>query len=117
MSAACGHYEPPLDVTETPTRAGKQSGAKTHVLALHWRYTGAVPSVQIKDVPADVHSVFRQRASAAGKSMQEYLLARLIADARRPTVDELLERASGRAGGSTRLDDAAREVRMDRDAA
>lgn len=76
-----------------------------------------MPSVQIKDVPPDVHSMFRQRAAAAGQSMQEYLLARLTADARRPTVDELLERARGRAGGSTRLDDAVRAIRMDRDAA
>jgi plasmid stability protein len=76
-----------------------------------------MPSVQIKDVPADVHAVLRRRAAAAGQSLQEYLLARLVTDARRPTLDEVLERAGGRAGGSTRLADAARVVRADRDAA
>jgi hypothetical protein len=76
-----------------------------------------MPSVQIKDVPADVHAVLRQRAAAAGQSLQEYLLGRLVADARRPTLDELLGRAGGRAGGSTRLRDSARVVRSDRDAA
>jgi antitoxin FitA len=76
-----------------------------------------VPSVQIKDVPADVHSVLRQRAAAAGQSLQEYLLGRLIAEARRPTLDELLTRAEGRAGGTTPLREAARLIRADRDAA
>jgi antitoxin FitA len=76
-----------------------------------------VPSVQIKDVPTDVHSVLRQRAAAARQSLQEYLLGRLIADASQPTLDELLTRAGGRAGGSTRLRDATRLVRSDRDGA
>ena len=76
-----------------------------------------MPSVQFKDVPADVHSVLRQRAAADGQSLQEYLLGRLIAEARRPTLDELLRRAEGRAGGSTPLREAARLVRDDRDAA
>jgi antitoxin FitA len=76
-----------------------------------------VPSVQIKDVPDDVHVVLRQRAASAGQSLQEYLLGRLVAEARRPTLDELLSRAGGRAGGSTRFTDAAHVVRADRDAA
>jgi len=76
-----------------------------------------MPSVQIKDVPADVHAVLRQRAAAAGQSLQEYLLGRLVEDARRPTLDELRARAGGRAGGATRPRDAARFVRADRGAA
>jgi hypothetical protein len=76
----------------------------------------SVPSVQIKDVPDEVHAVLRQRAAAAGQSLQEYLLGRLVADACRPTLDELLDRAGGRAGGSTPLVAAARAVRADRDA-
>src|SRR5271155_2008308 len=58
---------------------------------LRWRYNGAMPSVQIKDVPDEVHAVLRQRAAAAGQSLQEYLLGRLVADASRPTLDEVLE--------------------------
>jgi len=76
-----------------------------------------MPSVQIKDVPADVHLVLRRRAAAAGQSLQEYLLGRLVAEARRPTLDELLDRAGGRAGGSTPLQEATQLVRQDRDAA
>ncbi len=76
-----------------------------------------MPSVQIKDVPPDVHAVLRQRAAAAGQSLQEYLLGRLVAEARRPTLDELLRRAEGRAGGSPPIGEATQLIRQDRDAA
>ncbi len=75
-----------------------------------------MPSVQIKNVPEDVHRVLRRRAVEAGQSLQEYLLARLIEDAGRPTLDEALRRAGDRAGGSVPLAEAARAIRVDRDA-
>jgi plasmid stability protein len=73
-----------------------------------------MPSVQIKDVPDETHAVLRRRAAAAHQSLQEYLRSKLIDDAARPTVDEVLERASGRAGGSVPLKTSARAVRDDR---
>jgi plasmid stability protein len=73
-----------------------------------------MPSVQIKDVPEETHAVLRRRAAAAHQSLQEYLRSKLIDDAARPTVDEVLDRASGRAGGSVPLTTAARVVRDDR---
>jgi antitoxin FitA len=75
-----------------------------------------MPSVQIKNVPEDVHRVLRTRAAATGQSLQEYLLARLTDEARRPTLDEVLGRAGDRAGGSMPLAEAARSVRSERDA-
>ena len=54
-----------------------------------------MPSIQIKNVPDDVHLVYRRRAAAAGKSLQEYLLAELIENTSRPTLDEVLDRAGG----------------------
>jgi len=74
-----------------------------------------MPSVQIKDVPESTHAVLRQRAAAAHQSLQEYLLTQLVEQAKRPTVDEVLERAGGRAGGSAPLTVATRAVRGDRD--
>jgi len=59
--------------------------------APQWRSIGAVPAVQIKDVPDDVHEVFRRRARAAGQSLQEYLRSTLIAEARQPTLQEILD--------------------------
>ena len=73
-----------------------------------------MPNIQIKDVPEDTHVILRQRAGAAHQSLQEYLRSRLIAEASRPTVDEVLARAGGRAGGSLPLADAVGALRIDR---
>jgi antitoxin FitA len=66
-----------------------------------------MPSVQIKDVPDETHAVLRQRAAASHQSLQEHLLARLIDEASRPTLDEVMDRTGGRAGGSVPLKAAA----------
>jgi hypothetical protein len=74
-----------------------------------------MPSVQIKDVPEQTHAVLRQRAAAAHQSLQEYLRAWLIEEASQPTLDEVLDRADGRSGGSVPLKRAVATVRADRD--
>jgi plasmid stability protein len=74
-----------------------------------------MPSIQIKNVPDETHAVLRRRAAAHHQSLQEYLRARLIDEAARPTVDEVLARAGGRAGGSVPMDDAVAILRADRD--
>ena len=73
-----------------------------------------MPSIQIKDVPVRTHAVLRQRAAAAHQSLQEYLLARLIEEADEPTLEEILDRAGGRSGGSVPLKAAVAAVRDDR---
>ena len=73
-----------------------------------------MPSVQIKNVPEDALAELKRRAAEAHQSLQEYLLERLIAAASRPTLDEVLDRAGGRAGGSVTLKAAARILREDR---
>jgi plasmid stability protein len=74
-----------------------------------------MPSVQIKDVPEQTHAVLRQRAAAAHQSLQEYLRARLIEEASEPTLEEILDRAGGRSGGSVPVKKAASTLRSDRD--
>lgn len=74
-----------------------------------------MPSIQIKDVPNEVHMVLRQRAAAAHQSLQEYLRARLIREAGEPTLEEVLDRAGGRSGGRIPLNAATAAVRADRD--
>jgi plasmid stability protein len=56
-------------------------------------------SIQIRDVPDDVHSVLRARAAAAGMSMSEHLRSELVALASRPTLEEVIARAQARPGG------------------
>jgi hypothetical protein len=72
-----------------------------------------MPNVQIKGVPPETHAELHRRADRAGQSLQEYLLGRLIEDASRPSLDELLDRA-GRRGGRLTLADAARLQRSER---
>ena len=79
-----------------------------------WRQNGSMPSIQIKDVPEQTHAVLRQRAAAAHQSLQEYLRARLIEEASQPTLDEILDRAGGRSGGSVPLAAAVATLRDDR---
>lgn len=73
-----------------------------------------MPSIQIKDVPEETHAVLRRRAAAAHQSLQEYLRSRLIAEASGPTVEEVLDRAGGRAGGSVPFSTANKVLREDR---
>ncbi len=73
-------------------------------------------SIQVKNVPDDVHATLRKRAGAAGMSLQEYLLARLTEDAHSPTLEEVLEKAGTRAGGRASFKETAKAVRGDRDA-
>jgi plasmid stability protein len=73
-----------------------------------------MPTIQIKNVPDGTHAVLRRRAAAAHQSLQEYLLARLIDEADGPTVEEVLDRAGGRAGGSLPLREATVLLAQDR---
>ncbi|HET9653739.1 MAG TPA: hypothetical protein VFP72_00150 [Kineosporiaceae bacterium] len=73
-----------------------------------------MPSIQVKDVPDEVHAALRRRAAQGGRSLQEYLLAVLTEHAGTPTVEEVLAAAGGRAGGSLPLAAAAVAVRAGR---
>ena len=74
-----------------------------------------MPSIQIKNVPDEVHAVLRRRAAAAGQSLQEYLLAELTRTSQTPTVAELVERIGHRTGGKLSFRQAERDIRSDRD--
>ena len=74
-----------------------------------------MPSVQIKNVPDDVHRIYRHRAVESGQSLQEYLLAKLVEDAAVPTRDEFFKRLESRSGGQVSFEDAVDAIRTDRD--
>jgi plasmid stability protein len=73
-------------------------------------------NIQIRNVPERTHSVLRRRAAQAGMSLQEYLLALVNDVSARPTVEEVLRRAGGHAGGRVGLADASADIRSDRNA-
>jgi len=72
-------------------------------------------TIQIKNVSDAAHAVLRQRAAAAGQSLQEYMLAWIERAASRPTVDEVLDRISHRSGLHLSPDDVVRQLREERE--
>lgn len=56
-------------------------------------------TIQVRDVPDEIHSALRARAAAADTSLSAYVLAELTRVAERPPVADVLERAAMRAGG------------------
>lgn len=49
-----------------------------------------MPTIQIKQVPADVHRKLRLRAAGAGQSLQQYMLDAVCKQADLASADELL---------------------------
>ncbi|WP_147917445.1 FitA-like ribbon-helix-helix domain-containing protein [Ruania zhangjianzhongii] len=74
-----------------------------------------MPSVQIKNVPEETHRVLRRRAAAAHQSLQEYLRAQLIEQAKQRSLDDVLADAAAQSGGSATFADTVALVRSDRD--
>lgn len=60
-----------------------------------------VKTIQIRNVPDDVHRALRTRAAAAGVSLSDYALLELERVAERPPVADVLARARARAGGAS----------------
>lgn len=57
-------------------------------------------SIQVRNVPDDVHRTLRARAAAAGVSLSDYLLADITRLAQRPPVADVILRATSRSGGA-----------------
>lgn len=71
--------------------------------------------IQIRNVPEDVHRTLKMRAAAVGLSLSDYLLREIERTARRPTMDEVLERIK-LAGSVNPSEESATAVRAIRDA-
>lgn len=56
-------------------------------------------TIQIRNVPNEVHRELRMRAAGAGISLSDYALAELERLASRPPISDVLLRASNRPGG------------------
>jgi plasmid stability protein len=53
-------------------------------------------TITVRNVPKDTHDELVSRASASGKSLQEYLRAELVAIAAKPDIETLLARVEKR---------------------
>ena len=72
-------------------------------------------TIQVKNVSDEAHAVLRQRAAAAGQSLQEYMLAWIERVTSRPTVDEVLTRIGHRSGGHLSAAEVVQQLRDERD--
>lgn len=73
-------------------------------------------TVQIRNVPDEIHRRLKVEAAKSGRSLNEFLVVRLTEIAERPTLAEYAERVTPRPAGSTpTMADIAAVVRKDRD--
>jgi antitoxin FitA len=74
-------------------------------------------TLQIRNVPDEVHAAVRTRAVQAGMSVSDYLLSLIGELVTRPTMAEIVARAAAlaRAGGGTSQSDVRAAVRRGRD--
>jgi plasmid stability protein len=73
-------------------------------------------NIQIRNVPDEVHEVYKRRAAEAGQSLQEYLLSELTQRAQTPTIAQVLARAGRRTGSRITSDEVVETIRRHRDA-
>jgi antitoxin FitA len=73
-----------------------------------------VKTIQVRNVPDDVHRTLRTRAASAGISLSDFALEELERVAQRPPVADLLARARSRAGGADSAE-IVRAIRSGRD--
>jgi plasmid stability protein len=69
--------------------------------------------VQIRNMPDDVHRALKARAAKAGMTLSDFLLQEATELARRPALDEVLDRIARRPPVKVRPDPAA-AVRAER---
>jgi plasmid stability protein len=74
-------------------------------------------TLQIRNVPEEIHRTVRTRAAQAGLSVSDYLLGLLSELVTRPTMAQVVERAKSlaQAGGGTNRAEARAAVREGRD--
>ena len=70
--------------------------------------------LQVRDVPADVHDELRRRATSAGMSLSDFAKQELTRLARRPTLGDLLDRATRRQGDAMTFAEARDAVAFER---
>lgn len=52
------------------------------------RYSGAMATIQIREIPEDAYEVLRKRARAEGRSIQSYMRELVVAFTTQPTAAE-----------------------------
>lgn len=72
-------------------------------------------TVQVRDVPEEVHKVLVKRAASAGQSLQQYLSAQLVLLAQTPSAEELFDEIERTVSGRLSTQEAVEALRVTRD--
>ncbi|HRV59595.1 MAG: hypothetical protein KDB54_00335 [Solirubrobacterales bacterium] len=72
-----------------------------------------MPSIQVKNVPEEVHRALQERARASGQSLQEFLQGELRRIADRATLDQIFKEAQ-REGGTFTFDEVIEAIHAER---
>ncbi len=59
-------------------------------------YNACMPMIQIRDIPESVADEYKRRAAQAGQSLQKYMRDKLVRDAARQPMAEIMENARRR---------------------
>jgi plasmid stability protein len=54
------------------------------------RYSSAMATIQIREIPEETYEVIRKRSRASGRSIQSYMRELVVDFASRPTTEEAL---------------------------
>ena len=71
-------------------------------------------NVLIRDIPDDVHAALQRRAESRGQSLQQYLSSALTRLAKRPTLEDVLDRVDRRQGGRVGFEQAVEDLAAER---
>lgn len=63
-----------------------------------------VATIQVKNVPSDVHAELHRRADRKGQSLQEYMLALLVGTVQEPDQDEFWDHLATHEGGDVSVE-------------
>lgn len=85
-----------------------------HDMLMACIFPSMAKTIQIRDVPDDIHRTLRARAAAAGVSLSDYLRGEIERVASHPPVAEVLARAGLRGGGAS-VEQMVEAVRAGRD--
>lgn len=77
------------------------------------RYSSAVATIQIREVPEEAYEVLRRRARQAGQSIQAYMRDEIVAIAARPTKSEAVLMIETILGHTGKADPTARSILAD----
>lgn len=78
------------------------------------KQNASMPSLLVRDLPADVHAELQRRAAAEGRSLQSYVSRELSRLVERPSLDDVLARIERRRGGRVGLTTAVEDLAGER---